>query len=242
MCTHLVPPSVRPVAGRPKRLGGNLSIAADLGFHWQPVRGPNPCRHLETATGTVRLVLSDAVLCGLTRDNARRCLASCCPASANISALIGKLSGMIDLQRRHPRHILDITLRPRRDPSVPDSSAASRLCHPARLASDWRSRPRQPGAPASPQPARGPQHTLTSHFRDRRCCGGVESSLSNPAGSLPGRRQSTLIRSASRRRLCSRTIDRPAHRRARHREQLAQIGDRILARPVHPLQLTPLLR
>jgi hypothetical protein len=71
MCTHLVPPSVRPVAGRPKRLGGDLSIAADVGFHRQPVRGPNPCRHLETATGTVRLVLSDAVLCGLTRNALR---------------------------------------------------------------------------------------------------------------------------------------------------------------------------
>jgi len=60
---------------------------------WQPVRDSNPCRHLERATETVRLVLSDAVLCGLSRANATRRVASCRPISASTAAWSGSWIG-----------------------------------------------------------------------------------------------------------------------------------------------------
>ena len=72
-----------------------LSRASDLVFYWQPVRDSNPCRHLERATRTVRLVLSSTVLCGLSRNDATRCVGSCWSISADISALIGKSIGKI---------------------------------------------------------------------------------------------------------------------------------------------------
>ena len=68
-------------------------VALTWCFTWQPVRDSNPCRHLERASWTVRLVLSDAVLCGLSRTNATRRVASCRPVSASTAAWSGKWIG-----------------------------------------------------------------------------------------------------------------------------------------------------
>ena len=76
--------------------------------------GFEPVPHLEMATGAVRLVLSDAVVCGLSRANATRRVVSCCPVSANIGALIGNEIGRIT------RDVLD-ELVPVRPPKMRSS-------------------------------------------------------------------------------------------------------------------------
>jgi hypothetical protein len=97
-CKHFAPtctghgrkPDEHPVRERKEtRRSGPLTWC----FTWQPVRDSNPCRHLERATETVRLMLSDAVLCGLSRANATRRVASCRPISASTAAWSGSWIG-----------------------------------------------------------------------------------------------------------------------------------------------------
>jgi hypothetical protein len=60
---------------------------------WHPVRDSNPCCHLERAIGNVRLVLSDVVLCGLSRTYVNRRAGACHPVSAGVIKWSGKWSG-----------------------------------------------------------------------------------------------------------------------------------------------------